>query len=172
MTLVGVLRAGLIGGLMPALSGLVWRASMRTRQKEQDPSGDPVMRFIGAPYLMAVCAMAFMGVGIYQWFVPDNHRYSGNLELLCYAPTAVGIFTFLCAIYFASYHVVLKHQTITTTSWPFGTHDFDLKKLTSMNETSGQTFFHFNDGRKLAISHLLSGRQDFMEKIKERGNAK
>ncbi|GLQ99163.1 hypothetical protein [Dyella mobilis] len=163
-----MIHAMIFGALGPLLMGVVFYFVMWGRPREKDQSGYPAMRFVGSPYVILVCGLVFTGFGAFQWFVPLNHHYSGNLAMLCYAPIALGVVCFLFSIYLASYLAVLTPDAITVNRWPFGRTDFSLGQLASIEEKGKQAFLHFKDGRKLSVTYMLSGSQDFIKCVEDR----
>ena len=87
-----MLQTILIGAVGSLVFGLTMVLFNRARERESDPSGNPTLRYVAAPYVTLVCAACFLAVAIIQWLDPVNHRYSGNLLLLSYVPAAVGVF--------------------------------------------------------------------------------
>jgi hypothetical protein len=158
-----MIHAMVFGALGPLLMGIFFYLAAWGRNKEQDESGYPVMRYIAAPYVMLMCGLVFTGFGIFQWFVPMNHHYSGNLAILCYVPIALGLLCFLCSVYFVSYLAVLTPHAITVSRWPFGRMDFRLSQLTSIEQKGQQAFLYFSDGRKVAFTYMLSGSKHFIK---------
>lgn len=144
---------------------------MKGKLKEVSAAGYPCMRYATAHFPMLAFGLILVGIGIYEWFDPRNHRYSGNLAILCYAPIGVGVFAFVCAGYFASYLAVLTPKAIKVSRWPFGTSEYSLDKLVSLQEKGQQAILTFSDGRKLAVTYMLSGSRHFVQSVEVRGGA-
>ena len=140
----------------------------RTRVREADPSGNPVLRYLSAPYIMLCCALIFLSVGIYQWLDPINHRYSGNLLILSYIPTAAGLFSIGMAVYFFTYRATLRKTAIEVSRWPFGTTQFILNNLESVERKNQSTVLRFAGGKKFVVHGIYSGRSHFLSVLNKR----
>jgi len=114
---------------------------------------------------MGGCAVVFLTVGIYQWFDPLNHHYSGNLLILSYVPVAVGLFTLGMTAYFLTFNAILGKTAIELYRWPLGHAVFKLNDLQRI-ETKGQyTVLHFAGNRKFMVYYSYSGRAYFLERL-------
>jgi hypothetical protein len=150
------------------LMSLFFSVSVWGRSKEQNRSGHPIMRYATAPFLMFGCGLIFTAIGVYEWFDPLNQHYSGNLAILSYTPIGIGAFCFLSIIYFGGYLAELTPTVIRVMHWPLSTTEYKLDQLVSVEEKGQEVFLHFRDGRKLAITYMLSGSKHFVNCIKDR----
>ena len=137
----------------------------RSRKQEVDLSGRPVLRYFWAPYLLLACGVVWFGIGAYQWFDPDNHRYSGNLLLLSYIPALIGVLSFCLVCYLVRYHVVLTATTIEVYRWPFATQTYRLCDLDRIENKGPNTVLHFLGKKQLVIYAILSGRDKFLSAL-------
>jgi hypothetical protein len=137
----------------------------RARTRETNPSGNPVLRYLAAPYLLMACALAFLAVGIYQWFVPLNHRYSGTLLILSYAPAAIGLFALGMSAYLFTFRATLNKATIEVSRWPIGTTRFSLSDLEAIESKGQNTVLHFSGNRKFVVYPTYSGHADFLSAV-------
>ncbi|RDS86651.1 hypothetical protein DWU99_05325 [Dyella psychrodurans] len=161
-----MLRAILLSAIGSALfSFLMWLA-VWGREREEDADGNPTLRYVAPKFLMPIMGLIFLGVGVYEWFEPRNHRYAGNLEILSYTPIAIAILCFVMSTYFSSYRVILRARTIEIRRWPLSTVEYGLDQLQSMEAKGRQMILHFYQGRKLVIYPNLSGREYFIERLK------
>jgi hypothetical protein len=137
-----------------------------TRKREKDPSGRPTLRYLAAPYLMSFCGLIFIAAGIYEWFVPLNHQYPGNLLLLSFLPSSAGVFAFGMAVYFLTFKALLTNQAIELYRWPLGHTSFNLRDLQQI-ETKGQnTILHFAGGKKFTVYYNYSGATEFLSALR------
>jgi hypothetical protein len=137
-----------------------------TRKSERDPNGRPMLRYLAAPYLMSFCGLMFIATGVYEWFVPLNHSYPGNLLLLSYIPSSVGVFAFGMAVYFLTFKALLINETIELYRWPLGHASFNLRDLQQI-ETRGQnTVLHFAGGKKFTVYCNYSGATQFLTALR------
>ena len=152
-----------------AFAGLLLAGLLRLfaygRERETDPGGRPVLRYLAAPYAMFVFAAVFFAVAVYQWLDPFNHRHSGNLLLLSYIPAAVGAFALGCAIYYLTYRATLTSDAIEVTRWPFGTTTYRLGDLQRIEEAERDVVAHFSGDRSFRIYAHYSGRAHFIEAL-------
>jgi hypothetical protein len=114
---------------------------------------------------MIICGMGFLVVGVYQWFDPINHHYSGNLLLLSYIPIAISFVGFFMAAFFWNFRIILRESVIEQRHWPFSPEEFSLDELQQVEERGKTILLKFTGGRKLAIYYGLSGREFFLEQV-------
>ena len=160
-----MLRTFLISAAGAVIFSLAMSLVMRTRSRETDASGNPTLRYLAFPYVMPVLGVICLAVGISQWLDPINHRYSGNLLILSYIPTAIGVGCFFLAVHFWRYRVVLTPSRIEVYRWPLRTTEYKLSDLTSVEEKGQQSILRFSNNRKFIVYPGLSGRQHFLEKL-------
>lgn len=161
-----VLRTILLSAVGSALFSFFMWLAVWGRGREEDRDGNPTLCYVAPTFLMPVMGLFFLGVGVYEWFDPSNHRYPGNLEILSYAPVAVAILCFGTSIYFAGYRVILKARMVEIRRWPLSTVEYSLDRLRSMEAKGQQVILHFDPGYKLVIYPNLSGREYFIEQLK------
>lgn len=152
-----------LSAVASALMSLLVSFAVRGKLKEVNDAGYPCMRFATAPFFMLVCGVVLAGFGIYEWFDPQNHHYSGNLAIMSYAPIVLGAFSFIVAAYFRSYLAVLTPEAVQVSTWPFGKREYSLERLVSIEQKGQQAFLSFSDGRKLAVTYMLSGSRYFIQ---------
>lgn len=157
--------AAMLSAIGSALMSLALSFATKGKLKEVSDAGYPCMRFASAHFLMLACGIAFSGFGIYEWLDPRNHQYSGNLAIMSYAPIVLGILAFFAAAYFASYLAVLTPKAIQVSSWPLGASEYPLDRLISLQEKGQQVILTFSDGRKLAVTYMLSGSRHFIHSL-------
>jgi hypothetical protein len=160
-----MIRTILLSTAFALFIGLTKSLLLHTRVQETAPSGDPVLRYLAAPYVMLCCALFFVAVGIYQWFDPINHRYSGNLMLLSYIPTALGLCAIGVAGYCFTYRATLRQASIEISCWPFGTTRFNLSDLEAVASKGPNTILHFSRKKKFVVNGMLSGRANFLSTL-------
>jgi len=136
------------------------------RTRELDSQGNPIVRYLGDPYIMILCGAAFLLFGVYQWFLPVNHHYSGNLLLVSYLPAAVGICALAFAAHLFAYRITLRNTTVQTSGWPFKARTLSLGELEAVEETGNNTILKFFGGKKVAIYANLSGRVHFLAALR------
>ena len=155
--------------LIGAAAGIVfsWAMSLSfwTRKREIDAKGNPMLRFLAAPYVMFICGLGFLAVGISQWLDPINHHYSGNLLLLSYIPIVISIAGFCLAAYFWNFRIILREKVIEQRRWPFSPIEYRLDELQQVEKNGQNTLLKFSGGRKLAIYYIMSGREYFLEQV-------
>lgn len=142
------------------------------RERETDPSGRPVLRYLAAPYLMLVCATVFLSVAIYQWLDPVNHRHSGNLLLLSYIPGVVGLFALGMTGYYLTYRATLTRKEIEVYRWPLGHKNYPLADLERVEAKEHKTVLHFSSHRKFAVYNTYSGRAHFLSALSANNSLK
>lgn len=144
---------------------LAYKLFTRSRAFETDPSGNPMLRYLAAPYVMFVCALIFLAVGIYQWFDPINHRYSGNLLILSYIPALAGILSLGMVVYFFTYKATLRKTANEVSRWPFGTTHFKLSELHTLEINGENTILHFSGNKKYIVYCNYSGHAHFLSAL-------
>lgn len=137
----------------------------RSRKQEVDLNGRPALRYFWAPYLLLACSVVWFGFGVYQWFDPVNHRYSGNLLLLSYIPAAIGVLSICLASYLLRYHVVLTDTTIEVYRWPFASQTYRLRDLDGVENKGPNTVLHFSGKKQFVVYAVFSGRDQFLSAL-------
>lgn len=155
-------RSFIIGAVTAVALALVMSLSARVRSRAPDPSGHPQLRYLAAPYLMLVCALAFLAAEIYEGFVPLNHRYSGNLLVLSYIPAAIGLLVFGLSAYFFTFCATLRNSSIELYRWPFGVTHFNLAALEATESRGRNTVLRVSGNRKFVVYYTYSGRIHFL----------
>lgn len=92
-------------------------------------------------------------------------QYSGNLLLLSYIPIAISIAGFCLAVFFWNFRIILRENVIEQRRWPFSPIEYRLDELQNVERKGQNTLLKFSGGRKLAIYHILSGREFFLEQV-------
>jgi hypothetical protein len=144
----------------------VWRLLPRARPFETDSNDNPILRYRTEPYSMFICALAFLGAGTYEWFVPLNHHYSGNLLILCYIPVAIGILALGMCLYFFTFLATLHKNKIELSRWPLGVARFDLADLGAVESKGQRTVLVFSGNRRFFVYPKYSGRAHFISALK------
>ena len=144
---------------------MLMRLFARGRERETDSSNRPILRYLAAPYLMFGCACLFLGIGIYQWFDPFNHRHPGNLFWLSYLPASIGLFATGAALYYLTYRATLTRSTIVLYRWPLGHKTYALKDLERIETGEPNTVLHFTGNRRFTIYYTYSGRAHFLSAL-------
>lgn len=162
LALIDMIRSILLstGGVLAF--ALAMALFTRTRAREIDSNGNPVLRYLAAPYMMLGCATTFLAFGVYQWLDPFNHRYSGNLLILSYIPAAVGVFALGTAIYFFTYRATLRETVIEVSRWPFGTTSLNLSDVETVESKGQNTIVRFSGDKKFVVYCTYSGRAHFL----------
>jgi len=161
---------------LAVIAGIVFNLNMslfnRTRPIETDPHGNPMVRYLAAPYLMATYALVFSAVGVYEWFDPLNHHYSGNLLILSYTPIAIGMFVFCVAAYFFNFKATLYQATLEVRRWPFGCTTFELNALETIESKGRGEVLRFSGNKKFVIYKNYSGRDHFLSALSASNSSK
>lgn len=163
-----MLRTILLSAAGSLAFGLTVALLMRTRRRESDPSGNPTLRYLAAPYISLACAGCFLAVAIVQWLDPENHRYSGNLLILCYTPGVVGLLSIGLAIYFATFRATLRKTAIEVRGWPFGERRFNLAHLERIEgpDEHNNTTLRFSTKKKFVVYSNYSGQAHFLAALR------
>lgn len=163
-----MLRGILISAAGALVFGLTTALFNRTRKRESDPSGNPTLRYLAAPYITLACAACFLAVAIVQWLDPENHRYPGNLLLLCYTPATVGVLAIGLSVYFATFRATLRKTAIEVRSWPFGERRFSLADLERIEapDAHNNTILRFRTGKKFVVYGNYSGHAHFLTALR------
>lgn len=164
-TLQVMLRSFIISLVGALLFSLSMRLFSHGRDRETDPSGRPILRYLAAPYMMSACAATFIAVSAYQWLDPFNHQHSGNLFWLSYLPATIGILAIGCSLYHLSFRATLTRNAIEVYSWPFGHKTYRLSDLCKIDETGRNVVVHFMDNKCFKIYHTYSGRNHFIKEL-------
>jgi len=137
------------------------------RPKEIDRNGNPVLRYLISPYIMILCGLFMISVGVYQWFIPSNHHYSGNLLILSYTPIFLGIFTLCFAVWWFKYKVVLVNGVIVVHRWPFACVRYEVAQLEEVEsiQKHNNAVLHFSGNKKFTIYSLYSGKSYFLSQL-------
>jgi hypothetical protein len=138
----------------------------RTRPRETDSQGNPILRV--NPFLLIqtlLCGSFFLAVGVYQWFVPLNHRYSGNLLLLCYLPISIFVLTIAGAAIAARYRATLRADTIQVLRWPLGSREYKVAELLSVDAVGLNTVLRFSGDLEYTIRPDMWGREYFIGRL-------
>ena len=135
------------------------------RDRETDPSGRPILRYLAAPYMMSACAVAFISVAAYQWFQPFNHRHPGNLLWLSYLPATIGILAFGFVPYYLSFRATLTRSAIEVYRWPLGHSTYRISDIRTIDEVGRNVVIDFADNRKFKIYYTYSGRFHFIKEL-------
>jgi len=165
------------GILLSAAASLVFGLTMalfnRTRKRESDPSGNPTLRYLAAPYITLACVACFLAVAIVQWLDPQNHRYSGNLLILSYTPATVGVLAIGLSIYFATFRATLRKTAIEIRRWPLGESRFNLADLERIEapDAHNNTILRFSTGKKFVVYRSYSGHAHFLTVLRARHEA-
>jgi len=164
-----MLQTIIISAAASLVLSLLFSLAIRVRNRVIDSNDHPTLRYIAVKFLMSACGLVFFAFGLYQWLEPLNRRYSGNLLILSYIPIALAVLSYFMAAYLSIYRITLLESFIEVRSWPFGSAQYKLSELQSIEEKQGQrtvTFIlHFKDGHNLIVYPMLSGVPYFMERL-------
>jgi hypothetical protein len=130
-----------------------------------DKDGHPVLRCFPSACVMTFCGFFVMAVGIYQWFIPLNHHYSGNLLILSYTPIFLGVLVLCFAIHLFKYKVVLVNGEIVVHRWPFSCVHYEMAQFERVENYPKATILHFSGNRKFNIFFMHSGRSYFLSQL-------
>jgi len=162
-----ILTGALISGASSLVTSLGFYTVMRVRPRETDASGNPVVRFLAAPYIMIFCGLFFLIIGIYQWFSPLNHYFPGNLLIASYIPCMIGFLVLAISVYYFKFRVTLTNDAIEVVRWPFPFIRFALADLMFIDETKQRTTLYFSYDRKFILySSMYSGYSYFLSRLK------
>ncbi|MHB8405524.1 MAG: hypothetical protein ACYDCJ_08895 [Gammaproteobacteria bacterium] len=148
----------------------IWfTVAMWRRDNESDPDGNPIVRYCGPRFSLPLCALIAAAVGLMELNNPVNYRYSGNLLILAYTPLAIAVLIFVLSIYFWTFRLTLKADSIERYVWPLSQSRYALKDLVSIEDNRpARSVLTFSDGRRLAINALVSGQAQFIDCLKSR----
>jgi hypothetical protein len=161
---------------LAVVAGLALRLNMslfsRARPVEMDPQGNPMLRYLAAPYLMATYALVFLAVGVFELFDPLNHMYAGNLLLLCYTPMAIGVFAFCAAVYLYTFKATLYQTALVVRRWPLGCTSFELAALESVDRKGRGEILRFSGNKKFVVYKNYSGRDHVLSALSANSSSK
>ena len=161
-----IIRSILIASGAAVIFGfIVWLVAW-VRDSERDVAGNPVLRYVAGPYIASACAVAFISIGIIEWFVPANHKYTGNLLILSFVPLAVGAFAAVAAAYFFTFRATLSSSTIRVARWPFGIQSLAVQDLEAIESKGANTVLRFTGGRRFVVYYTYSGRAQFLDALR------
>lgn len=147
---------------------LLAAAILWVRPKEVDKEGNIILRYIGAHYMSLVLSLVCLSFGVVEWFDQSNHLYVGNLILFSYIPIFLSIVMLCLTVYFWSFRITLRSDTIELHIFSLADIKYDLDELTSVLEEKGKYVLIFKNNRKLIIYQNMSGRESFIELISKR----
>jgi hypothetical protein len=152
--------------LLVVASSIAMNLMFRVRPREIDSSGAPAVRYLAAPYIAAVFALCMLLFGVYQWLDRASLVNPGDLVLLSFMPLIGSAVLCYTAIYFFTYRLVLRTNTLDVTHWPFGSRELKLNQLLSVEQKRHKTILMFAGGQKLVIYEGISGTEYFVERVK------
>ena len=149
-----------------ALLAVVLQLSFYTRDLEVDDNGEPVVKYLFAPWVSTAIAVFMAAVALYQWFDPINHHYRGNLHLLVGLPLGFSAASALFAIHTWSFRVSKKGAVVTLVSWPWSSKTYELAQLIDIAEIGKAVTLEFAEGQRITLSALHSGRKEFVARLR------
>ena len=161
-----MIRSILIAAGAVVIFGLITWLVAWGRDSERDATGNPMLRYIAGPYIASACAIVFISVGVLEWFVPANHKYTGNLLILSFVPLAVGAFAAVAAAYFFTFRATLSSSTIRVARWPFGIQSLAVQDLEAIESKGANTVLRFTGGRRFVVYYTYSGRAQFLDALR------
>jgi hypothetical protein len=154
---MSVVSSSIMGGLL----GLSFALACWRRKREIDKDGNLCLRYFGPKYAFPLVAANFAGIGFYHI---DDPMYLANPENF-FIIFGFATLTFIASLHFVLYRVTLTQNSIERIQWPFKPLRYSIDQLTLIGQKRGEAVLHFSGEDTFKINLLLSGQNEFIEKL-------